>query len=147
MFSLTGEYALRALIYMAQHVDDWPIPGRVIAQQADIPQKYLAVVLGQLVREGVLESSRGAGGGFRMADIPEKIPLFQVLMPFEPILANRRPCPFGNEVCSDDEPCAAHDRWKKVRETYSNFLEETSIQDITDNKGPIARSRRSKGKR
>lgn len=147
MFSLTGEYALRALIYMAQHVDDWPIPGRVIAQEASIPQKYLAAVLGQLVREGVLESSRGAGGGFRMASMPKEVRLSDVLTPFEPMLANRRPCPFGNEVCSDDEPCAGHDKWKKVRETYSNFLAETSILDITGNGGRRARPKPARRKR
>ena len=37
MLSLTSEYALRAMIHLAQHVDDWPIPGKDIAEHAGIP--------------------------------------------------------------------------------------------------------------
>ena len=59
MLTLTSEYALRAMTYLAQHEQDWPIPGRQIAQQAGIPRKYLSKVLRGLVRAEVLESSYG----------------------------------------------------------------------------------------
>ncbi len=130
MISRTSEYALRAMIHLAQHVDDWPIPGRKIAEETGIPRKYLAAILGGLVRAGVLESSPGIGGGFRLARPAKGIWLSQVFAPFEPILADRRPCPFGQEVCSDDDPCAGHDAWKRVRETYGQFLEKNSIHDV-----------------
>ena len=131
MISLTSEYALRAMIFLARNTDDWPIAGREIAAEARIPRKYLSAILGDLVRAGILRSSPGAGGGFRMVRPPKEIMLSDVLAPFEPILANRRPCPFGNEVCSDEDACAGHDGWKKVRETYSRFLEKTSVYDVT----------------
>ncbi len=130
MISRTSEYALQAVIHLARHVDDWPIPGRKIAEETDIPRKYLSAVLGDLVRAGVLESSPGAGGGFRLARSSKEIRLSKVLAPFEPVLANRRPCPFGQEACSDDDPCAGHDEWKRVRETYERFLEKNSIYDV-----------------
>ena len=132
MLSLTREYALRAMIYLAQHGQEGPIPGGRVAEHAGIPRKYLSKVLGDLVRAGVLNSTRGIGGGFQISRSPEDIRLIEVLSPFEPILANRRPCPFGAETCSDDDPCAGHDRWKHVREAYSRFLEETSVRDITE---------------
>lgn len=125
---------MQAMIHLARHVDEWPIAGRKIAEQTGIPRKYLSAVLGDLVRALVLESSPGMGGGFRLARPAKEIRLSEVFAPFEPILANRRPCPFGQEVCSDDDPCAGHDLWKKVRETYSLFLEKTSIHDVTFNR-------------
>ena len=130
MISRTSEYALQAMIHLARRIDDWPIAGRKIAAETGIPRKYLAAILGDLVRSGVLESSPGMGGGFRLARPAKEIRLSEVFAPFEPILANRRPCPFGREVCSDDDPCAGHDEWKRVRETYGRFLENNSIHDV-----------------
>ncbi len=131
MLSLTGEYALRAMAYLAEHAEDWPIPGRRVAEGAGIPRKYLSAILGDLVRVGILASSPGPGGGFRMVRSPKDIRLFEVLAPFEPILGNRRPCPFGKEECSNDDLCAVHDRWQWVKETYSKFLQETSVFDVS----------------
>jgi Rrf2 family iron-sulfur cluster assembly transcriptional regulator len=130
MLTRTSEYAVLAMIYLAQHTDDWPIAGRKIAEATGIPRKYLAAVLGDLVRSQLLMSSPGTGGGFRLARSAKDIRLCEVFAPFEPILANRRPCPFGKEVCSDDDPCAGHDEWKRVRETYQHFLEKNSIYDV-----------------
>ena len=50
MLTRTSEYAVLAMIYLAQHTDDWPIAGRKIAEATGIPRKYLAAVLGDLVR-------------------------------------------------------------------------------------------------
>lgn len=130
MITRTSEYALQAVIHLAQRVDEWPIAGRQIAEATGIPRKYLAAVCGDLVRAGVLVSSPGKGGGFRLARPAKKIRLAEVFAPFEPILSNRRPCPFGQEVCSDDDPCAGHEQWRLVRMTYQSFLEKNSIHDV-----------------
>lgn len=130
MISRTSEYALRAMVHLARNADDWPIPGRQIAESTGIPSKYLGALLRALVRAEVLKSSRGAGGGFRLARPAKEIKLWEVFAPFEPILANRRPCPFGKEICSDDDPCEGHSEWKLVREAYEGFLEKNSIYDV-----------------
>lgn len=65
-----------------------------------------------------------------MARKPKEIMLYEVFAPFEPMLGTRRACPFGNEECNDSDPCAGHEKWKKVNETYSKFLEKTSVYDI-----------------
>ncbi len=131
MISLTSEYALRALICIAENQKLRPIPGKTIATNADIPHKYLSKILGDLVRVGVLVSAPGIGGGFRLARPPQAIYLKEILAPFEPTLADRRPCPFGNEFCNDDDPCPGHFQWKTVRESYARFLEQTSISDVS----------------
>ena len=130
MLTLSSEYALRAMVHLAQHAEDQPVPGKTIAQEAGIPGKYLSKVLGDLVRAGVLEGSRGRNGGFKLSRAPQTIRLHEVLAQFEPVLTNRRPCPFGNVVCTDEVPCAGHDRWKTVRDAYQGFLRETTIYDV-----------------
>jgi Rrf2 family protein len=147
MLSRTSEHALRAVVYLAQHVDAWPIPGRRIAEALDIPRKYLSSILADLVRAGVLEAAPGKSGGFRMIRRPERVRLLDVLAPFESVLTDRRACPFGNAICSDDQPCAGHHRWKVVKQTYEQFLHETSVHDVSVSQNGRRSTARKKGTR
>ncbi len=141
MLSRTSEYALRAMIFLAQHEEEAPVPRDWIAQHVGVPSKYLAKILGDLVRAGILTSSRGKGGGFRMARSARKISLADVLTPFDAPPSVQRRCPFGNAVCGDDDPCLGHDGWKRVKQTYESFLKRTSVYDVAIKKG--TRSSRS----
>ncbi len=130
MISLTGEYALRAMIFLTRHRDEWPISGPVIAQDTGIPRKYLSSILADLVRAGLLEGTRGKSGGFRLSRPAKSIRLAEVVHPFEPMSFQRRTCPFGNATCNDQDPCGAHERWKGVKLALDRFLEETTLQDV-----------------
>lgn len=131
MLSLTNEYALRAAVYLAQHAADGPVPGHRIAEALEIPPKYLASILRNLVRVGVLKASPGKSGGFRLARDPKDVRLCEVLAPFEGGPAGYRGCPFGNAVCSDDDPCSGHQRWKRVKREFDRFLMDTSVHDVS----------------
>ena len=95
MLTLTREYALRAMVYLAWHVDEQPITGRRTAEQARIPVKHLSHILGYPVHSGVLESPRGRNGGFRLRHPAKQIVLYDVVAPFERFDHGR--CPFGNQ--------------------------------------------------
>lgn len=144
MLSVTGEYALRAMVFLARNTDSWPIPGPRIAEAAGVPRKYLSAILTDLVRTGVLEGTRGRAGGFQMTRPPQAVFLAEVVAPFEPINANRKSCPFGNRLCSDREPCSAHERWKEVNAALARFLEETSLQDVAVRASGGLRARRKR---
>jgi len=135
MISLTGEYALRAMIFLVRHRDDWPISAPRIAEEAGIPHKYLSAILADLVRAGLLEGMRGKRGGFRVTRPAKEIHLVEVIRPFEPVMKNRRSCPFGNVTCSDADPCGAHERWKAVKAALDKFLAETSLQKVAIKRG------------
>lgn len=124
----TGEYALRAMIFIAQHDEAKALPGRAIAKGTGIPLKYLQKILGDLTRCGMLTSAPGKTGGFQLSRPARRVTLCDVLAPFERPLAMH--CPFGNVVCSDRNPCGAHSEWKKVVETEQRFLRKTTIADI-----------------
>lgn len=135
----SSEYALRAMIYLVHHKDSWPIPAREIAKGADIPARYLQKILGDLTRTGLLEASPGRNGGFRLRQPENRIPLADVLAPFERFDAAR--CPFGNAVCNEGSPCRAHSEWKKVMEAERRFLSEMTIDDVAE---PVEVSRRGR---
>ncbi len=145
MLSRTSEYALRALIHLAEHEAEWPIAGSRIAAAADIPAKYLSKILGDLVRAGILESSPGKTGGFRLSRPAKRVSLLEVLAPFEPF--EHRRCPFGSHECSDANPCKAHEGWKKVVETQQRFLMKTSVHDISERMPDLVSGRASKRKK
>ncbi len=144
MMALTTKYPLRTMIYLAQNDDAWPISGTRIAADTGISRKYLSRILGDLVRTGVLDASPGKGGGFRMVRSPKQIHLYEVFAPFEPVLGHRRPCLFGNDACNDDQPCLGHERWRRVRDAYSQFLHGTSVHDVAvaDRRGGSDSSRK-----
>jgi len=136
----SSEYALRAMIFLVQHKDRWPISGREIARGVNMPAKYLQKILGDLTRTGVLASSPGRTGGFQLRRPGNRIPLLDILTPFEPFESNR--CPFGNTVCSDRNPCRAHIEWKKVVEAERRFLREMTVDDVAKPLEPNPKSRR-----
>jgi Rrf2 family protein len=61
------QYALRALFALAQHNDDRPLKIAVIAEEQEIPARFLEVILSQLKQGGFVESRRGTEGGYLLA--------------------------------------------------------------------------------
>src|SRR3954451_10312807 len=78
------EYAIRAMIELAEHRDDDTlIPAREIAERQQVPLRFLEQQLGALSRAGLAESSRGAGGASRLARAPADISVAEVAAAIE----------------------------------------------------------------
>lgn len=129
MLSQTCEYALKAATYIARRGGDEPLSARDIAVGASIPHDYLQKLLTELVRNGVLTSSRGIGGGFRLAKSPDLLRLADVIVPFTNADRDRH-CPFSGSNCDPRTPCAVHDRWGSVVDSLTQFLETTTLADL-----------------
>lgn len=131
MLSQTGEYALRAVVHLAQQGRDGPLKIDEIATALDIPRNYLSKILHRLVGAGLLTSARGPTGGFRLAVAADELTLAEVVEAFDPVLADRR-CLLGKERCSDAHPCQAHVRWKVVASSVGGFFRDTTVADLLD---------------
>jgi Rrf2 family protein len=137
MFSTTSEYALRALVHLAREPVGTSVLGQVLAQRAFIPANYLAKILWTLRNAGLLETTRGHGGGYRLAKPAEKITLIEVVRQFEGVRAEPG-CLLGEQhECSDKTPCSAHSAWKKIKESYVQFIRSTTIADIGTPERPV----------
>jgi len=140
MLSVTTEHALRALVELARLPAGSSILGRELARRAHIPANYLAKILLMLRNAGLVEATRGQGGGYRLAKAPEEIFLVQVVDLFEGV-RGRPGCFLGeSHACTDQEACSAHALWKNVREVYLDFLTRTTIADIGQTRYPAPRS-------
>ncbi len=130
ILSQTAVYALRATVCLASHEPTEPLRVDDIAEQLDVPRNYLSKILHVLARSGVLTSSRGPGGGFRLAGPASELMLSDVVEQFDQVPDESR-CLLGRAICSDHTPCSAHARWKSVNVAVSEFFRETSIDDLS----------------
>src|SRR5215211_4339920 len=128
MLSRTGLHAVRALVALARLPRGAYAGAGSIARDIGAPQNYLGKLLKNLAEEGLLESQKGLGGGFRLARDAGQITLFDVVEPIEHV-SRWSGCILGQSACSDGAPCALHERWKAVRGTYLHMLQSTTLAE------------------
>lgn len=126
--STTAQQALHAVLCIAGSADGGPVRVDEIAAVLRCPRNYLSKTLHQLARDGVLRSERGPRGGFRLGVPAEKLTLARVVAPFEPL--GERRCLLGRPTCGDGNPCAAHNRWKKVAGQLERFFKDTTVATL-----------------
>lgn len=130
MLSTTTGYALRVLIVLARVPADRTVSGRCLAEETGVPANYLSKLLLTLRNAGVVTAARGIHGGYRLCPGGQDTPLERVVEIFEGP-RSQADCVLGAELkCSDEEPCAAHGAWRRVRQAYVDFLENTTIGDL-----------------
>ena len=111
MMSKTGVHALRALASLAQMPTGRYVGAADLAKTTGAPANYLGKLLKALSREGVVESQKGRGGGFRLTRDPARITWLDVMEPAARV--NRwTGCFMGRSTCSNEFPCPLHDRWR-----------------------------------
>ena len=102
MISQTAEYALRAVVWLGGRPDE-PVGTKQISQAAQVPAGYLSKVLQMLARAGLVVSTAGRSGGFRLTRRPEEISVLDVINAVDPI-ERIRECPLhlaghGRDLC------------------------------------------------
>ena len=129
VLSGTAQYALRAVVRLARSYPGAPMRADDLAHAVSVPRNYLGKILHQLVRGGILSSSRGKHGGFTLSVPPDEISMLDVVSLFDDV-GEQRGCLFGRPECSDEDPCPAHERWRATAEQLSTFFRETTIADV-----------------
>ncbi len=129
MISRTGIHALMALSNLAGLPEGRYAGAAEIAQEIGAPPNYLGKLLKTLADDGLVESQKGKGGGFRLARGPASISLYEVMEPIERV-SRWSGCFLGHGQCGGGSPCAVHHRWGQVRDVYLQFLRETTVADL-----------------
>jgi Rrf2 family protein len=100
-----------------------------IAKVTGAPRNYLGKLLKVLGDEGLVESQKGKGGGFRLTRDPSTISLLEAMEPVGRV-SRMTGCFLGRPQCSDSEPCAVHGQWLKTRTAYFEFLSGMTVADL-----------------
>ena len=129
IYSRSTEYAIRAFVNLAQVQEGKYAMVKQIAEQEGIPAHFLAKILQQLARKGLLRSSKGPTGGFSLRSPAKDISLIQLVEALDG-LTDYQKCVSGLTECTDDAPCGMHDSWKLLRSRIMDYLEQTTIADL-----------------
>ena len=131
--SVRGEYALRALQVLAQHVGDAVVPMQTIATEQNIPRRFLEQILHGLKQAGLVESRRGITGGYRLARPPAEIPLASIIRNVDGALAPLSCVSqqfYEKCSCPDETRCALRSVMKEVRDTVAAMMEQMTLADL-----------------
>lgn len=129
MLSQSSECAIRAACELARCDPDTWLGASRLGRQLGVSPTYLAKILQELARRGVLESQRGKAGGFRLKHPASRTLLSDLVAPFDNMPAGRH-CLLGRPVCSDTAPCSAHARWKELGERIAVFFQQTTLAEL-----------------
>jgi Rrf2 family protein len=135
--SAKTDYALRAALELARAGDGLPVKAERIAAAQDIPLRFLENILGELRHGGVVESRRGADGGYMLARAADDVSLADVVRAVDGPLANvsgRRP----DALEYPEGAAVLRDVWVAVRAGLREVLEGTSLADLADGELPAA---------
>ncbi len=139
IFSRHCEYALQAILYISTKDGNSFTDIKEISKKLSIPHHFLAKILQNLSRSGILKSHKGPAGGFALGRNPQEITLYQLEVPIagDGFLNE---CVLGLPVCSSENPCPVHNRWGKLREEIYEMLAGKNITQM------VSESKSRKGK-
>ena len=132
IFSRQCEYAIQAVLYLAMKPHDGKTSIKELTRQLEIPYHFVAKILQDLGRKGLLVSLKGPSGGFALARQPGEITLLEIVDAIDGT-AFLHDCVLGFPDCSSKTPCPAHDRWEKVRENISEMLIGQTVAQMAKN--------------
>lgn len=134
MISQTLEYALRAVVTIAQH-EGHSCTARQISEITQVPAPYLSKLMQRLVRAGVVHSQRGLHGGFVLAQQPSELTIWKVVDAVEPFKRIHE-CPLGIES-HDSNLCPLHRRLDNAMEMVEELFRGTTIANVLAEPGSV----------
>jgi len=131
MFSKTCEYAIRAMIFIAQKSKDGRKVGiKEIAKGIDSPEHFIAKILQELSRKRLLQSMKGPTGGFYLDKDALECSLADIVkvVDGDKIFTD---CGLGLKHCSETQPCPIHHEFKSVRKNIQTMLEKAKLGEFS----------------
>jgi Rrf2 family protein len=129
--SQKGLYALQAMMTLARRYEQGAIKIRDIAAESDLPEKFLELILLELKNARIVDSVRGARGGYQLRRPPSDIPLSDIIRLVDGPLA-----PMGDAeqlrglIAKDADHRALYEVFLAVRDAAAKILEHTTVADL-----------------
>ena len=130
------KYAFRALYHLTREYQQGPVLIATLAREEQIPRKFLEAILLQLKAAGILDSRKGRRGGYFLRLSPEQVTMGKVVRLLDGPLA---PLPCASETalrpcaeCRDPKTCQTRIIMRRVRDSISNVLDNTTLAMACD---------------
>ena len=125
-----GRYALRVMMDLAQHPEDGFVSLKTVAERQNISMKYLEMIVGQLKKAELLDSSRGKEGGYRLNRAPADYTVGEILRSIEDNLAPVSCIRAGSIQCERAAECLTLPMWKELDDITNAYLDKVTLQDL-----------------
>ena len=132
MFSKACEYAIRALLFVAQKSEGGAKVGiKEIAKGIDSPEHFIAKILQDLSRKGLVQSQKGPSGGFYLDGTSLNASLADVVRTIDGdgLFSG---CALGVKQCSEVKPCPLHHEFKKIRQDLFTMLQSARLGEFNE---------------
>lgn len=133
MISTRGRYALRMMVDLAQHQNDGFVPLKDIAERQDISKKYLEQIIPVLNHSGLLQTSRGAGGGYRLVKPPKEYTVGEILRAAEGNMAPVSCLEGPKNTCPRHSECNTLPIWQGLQKVVDEYLDGITLADVSEN--------------
>ena len=132
MFSKSCEYAIKAMIFVAQKSkDENRIGVKEIANGIDAPEHFIAKILQDLGKKKLINSVKGPNGGFYMDKTNLKSSISDIVKAIDGD-GIYKDCVIGLKLCSEKNPCPVHFEYKEIKKNLITMLEESTIADFNE---------------
>ncbi len=128
LFSQTSQYALRAVVWLAEHRNEGPVGNKRIASDTQVPASYLSKILHDLASAGFLTSRRGVGGGFQLIAHPKELTMLDVVNAVDPL--KRINFCAHLQAGAADKMCPMHQRLNQAISSVERLLADSTIEDV-----------------
>jgi len=130
---------LRAMIDLSLHVDQGPVLRKDIAERQEISSDYIGQLFVELRKAGLIESVKGPGGGYVLAQDADKIRAGDIIRAVEgPIAVVQCVGPNPEDVCHRMDGCVAYLLWKRLSNTIEEILDSVTLKDLCDQAREVA---------
>ncbi|MDN5301918.1 MAG: Rrf2 family transcriptional regulator, cysteine metabolism repressor [Thermoanaerobacteraceae bacterium] len=131
--STRGRYGLKAMFDLAQNYGSGPIPLKSVAERQDISEHYLEQLISSLRKAGLVQSVRGAQGGYTLTKKPAEITVGDVLRVLEGPLG-LVDCVLEQDAvkCSRADDCITRIVWEKIRDSMIKTMDSITLQDMCE---------------
>ena len=129
IFSRQCEYALQAVTFLALKENGQMTSIKELTGKLGIPYHFLGKILQDLTYKGLLVSQKGPTGGFRLGMPAHDITLLQIVEAIDGP-GFRSNCVLGFQECSESNPCAAHEKWRDIKEKIHAMLASRNVAEM-----------------
>lgn len=132
MFSKSCEYALRAAIFLSERTAaGYRCSVPEVAEAVGASESFMAKILQDLVRKGLLASAKGPNGGFFLTREMSSCSLADIVQAVD---GNElfTGCALGLSACSEQKPCPLHNEFKKIRTEIRSLMERTRLDALSE---------------
>ena len=125
-----GRYALRFMIDLAQHREDGFISLKTISERLTLSMKYLEMIVGNLKKAELVDSTRGKEGGYKLNKEPKDYTVGEILRSIEDNLAPVACIKEGEIQCDRSGACMTIPMWKELDDITNAYLDTVSLEDL-----------------